>query len=461
LPSTPDAAERWLADEQAQAETEAEAAPAPEPDPGPMPEPAAGLPRTPDAAGHWLGRRDLGTPSRPPPSPPEYTLCSPLEPYHERVCIEQPAGTQPSGPVRCMPGEGPAEDSCRILTASEFDDPDDGVVWCHPAQGPYIGTRPCSPGEAPPPQPPAFEQGPPASTDYESWLDADRRERERQERYGDAMPTAREWETGDFQEREQGRLRFDLFIPAEEAEVLWVGSRGDDQGFDSQASPYHARAYLEVDFENDRAFVVANPTCHSDGDQCNDAKHIGDGALGDYSSEVELDNPDDGSIYIEYELSNARLPGWLIGFQGPSIDGHITVTPNEDDTSRSTGSRTPSRRPRPTSTTAVEARGRSCRTGRRAARSTSIPCRPTGTSPSTSSPTATPLVEGYSLRAWATARRSARLRRSTRCARRLQLSALARCAAPRRFARAASCRASLSSVPACSRLARAARSCWA
>ncbi len=297
-----------------------------------MPEPAAGLPITPDAAEHWLGRRDLGTPSGPPPSPPEYTLCSPLEPYHERVCIEQPADTQPSGPVRCMPGEGPAEDSCRTLTASEFDDPDDGVIWCYPAQGPYIGTRPCSPGEAPPPQPPAFEQGPVASTDYESWLDADRRERERRERYGDALPTAREWETDDFQEREQGRLRFDLFIAAEEAEVLWVGSRGDDRGFDPQASPYHARAYLEVDFENDRAFVVANPTCHSDGDQCNDAKHIGDGALGDYSSEVELDNRDDGSIYIEYELSNARLPGWLIPFQGPSIDGHITITPNEDET---------------------------------------------------------------------------------------------------------------------------------
>ena len=243
--------------------------------------------------------------------------------------------------------------------------------------------------------------------------------------------------------------------------MLWVGSRGDDRGFDPQASPYHARAYLEVDFENDRAFVVANPTCHSDGDQCNDAKHIGDGALGDYSSEVELDNRDDGSIYIEYELSNARLPGWLIPFQGPSIDGHITITPNEDETFTVNWFTDPFPSAEAYFDDGCGARGRSCRTERRAARSTSIPCRPTGTSPSTSSPRATPPAEGYSLWAWASARRSARLRRSSRCARRLQLSALARCAAPRRCARPASSRASLSSVSACCRFARAARSCWA
>ena len=86
-----------------------------------------------------------------------------------------------------------------------------------------------------------------------------------------------------------------------------------------------------MDFENDHAFVVANPTCHAGGGQCNDAKHIGDGALSDYSSEVTLENRDDGSIYIQYELSNSRLPAWLFFMQGPSIDGHITIKPNEDD----------------------------------------------------------------------------------------------------------------------------------
>ena len=268
-----------------------------------------------------------------PPPPPQYTPCSSIEPYNPRVCIEHPAHTQTGGgPLRCVPGEGPGDDSCRTLVADEFDEPPDNMIWCYPLQGPYIGTRPCSPGEEPPAQPPAFNRAPAPSDDYESWRDPSRRDAERRERYGEALPTAREWEIPDFQEREEGRLRFGIFISAEDAGLGPVRGEGDNRGFDEQFSPSNTRAYVEVDFENDRAFVVANPTCHAGGGQCNDAKHIGDGALSDYSSEVTLENRDDGSIYIQYELSNSRLPAWLFFAQGPSIDGHITITPNENDT---------------------------------------------------------------------------------------------------------------------------------
>jgi hypothetical protein len=312
--------------------------PAPEPEPDPAP------PAGPEIYGvdadlyRRLGAedqqaiREAAQPAPPPPAPPQYTPCSSLQPYNPDVCIEHPAETYGGGdPFRCVPGEGPADNSCRTLVADEFEDPPDEMIWCYPAQGPYIGTRPCSPGEEPPPEPPEINQAPIPSDDYESWRDPSRRQAEYRERYGDALPTSREWETGDFQEREQGRLRFGLFIGAEDAGVLGINGEGDDRGFDPQFSPANTRAYIEVDFENDHAYVVSNPTCHAGAGQCNDAKHIGDGALSDYSSEVTLENRDDGSIYIQYELSNSRLPAWLFFMQGPSIDGHITIEPNEDD----------------------------------------------------------------------------------------------------------------------------------
>lgn len=125
----------------------------------------------------------------------------------------------------------------------------------------------------------------------------------------------------------RGPLRFGLFIAEESSGVGPLQGEGDNRTFDPEFSPYATRAYLEVDFENDRAFVVPNPTCEPGGG-C-DAKHVGDGALGDYSSEVTLEERDDGSIYIQYELANARLPGPL---SGASIDGHITITPDPHGT---------------------------------------------------------------------------------------------------------------------------------
>ena len=266
-----------------------------------------------------------------PPQPPvNYSPCSPLEPFHERVCIEHPAEVHDGDePMLCVPGEGPRVSSCRGVTVDEAEDPAAaGAIWCHPVEGPYIGTRPCAPGEAPPPQGPAFEQAPEPSTDYESWHDPARRGRERYARFDEALPTAREWETGDFQARDDGTLRFGLFIASEDSGIGPVRGEGDNRTFDPQFSPYATRAYIEVDFENDRAYVVANPTCEPGGG-CNDAKHIGSGSLGDYSNEVTLEEQHDGDIYIQYELANARLPGPL---SGASIDGHITVRPKDDGT---------------------------------------------------------------------------------------------------------------------------------
>ncbi len=323
---TPDAAERWL-----ESETEPDPEGTPLPVSAPTPD-VTGM--TPDAAERWLEAEvEAPATSTPPPAPTQYTPCSSLQPYNPDVCIGHPAETYGGGdPFRCVPGEGPADDSCRTLTADEFEDPPEDMIWCHPLQGPYMGTRPCSPGEEPPPEPPAINAAPIPSDDYESWRDPSRRWAELRERYGEALPTSREWETPDFQEREQGRLRFGLFIADEETSFLGVGVEGDNRDFDPEFSPHNSRAYLEVDFENDHAYVVVNPTCHAGGGQCNDAKHVGDGALGDYSSEVTLENRDDGSIYIQYELSNSRLPAWIPFSQGPSIDGHITVTPNDDET---------------------------------------------------------------------------------------------------------------------------------
>ena len=175
------------------------------------------------------------------------------------------------------------------------------------------------------------------SDDYDSWREPERREAERQARYDDAIPTSSDWETEDIQGREDGRLRMGMYISTPQSGICvgiagWnihcVKGEGDDRGPDPQFSPYNTRAYVEVDFENDRAFVIANPTC-SPNEGCADAKHIGDGALGDYSNEVEFDEQEDGTIRISWELANARLPGPLAG---ASIDGWMELRPNDDGT---------------------------------------------------------------------------------------------------------------------------------
>jgi hypothetical protein len=175
------------------------------------------------------------------------------------------------------------------------------------------------------------------SHDYDSWRDPERREAEREQRYDDAIPTSRDWETEDIQGRDQGRVRMGLYISEPQSGLCFgvagwnvhcVKGEGDDRGPQEQFSPYNTRAYVEVDFERDRAFVIANPTC-SPNEGCSDAKHIGDGALTDYSNEVEYDQREDGTVRISWELANARLPGPLAG---ASIDGWMELRPNDDGT---------------------------------------------------------------------------------------------------------------------------------
>ncbi len=179
---------------------------------------------------------------------------------------------------------------------------------------------------------------PKPSVNDQTWLEPSRREAERRERFGKAISTSREWQIRDLQGRDRGRVRLGLFIAAPTSglcaglgslwEIACIKGEGDDRPFDRQFSPYQTRAYVEIDFERNRAFVVANPTC-SPNEGCSDAKHIGDGALGDYSNEVEFEERPDGSIRISYELANARFPGIL---SGPSVDGALELRPNADGT---------------------------------------------------------------------------------------------------------------------------------
>jgi hypothetical protein len=193
---------------------------------------------------------------------------------------------------------------------------------------------------------------------YQSWRDPDLREAERRQLYGEAQPSEREWRTSDFQGRPRGRLRVGLFIAADKAgicapfEVVCVMGEGNDRGFDEQFSPLRTKGYVEVDFKRDRVLAIATPTCDPSGG-CNDAKRIGNGALGDYDNEVELSEhvmtvpaPQPGppppgvsvptpepvaendTLVVSWELSNARLPGPFLA--GPSIDGRLKLVPHAD-----------------------------------------------------------------------------------------------------------------------------------
>ena len=275
---------------------------------------------------------------RPPPAP---AAVKPNE--HEAL---RTAVSQPQAPPEVKPGE-------HLARAPVVEDP-------KPNEHEALRPPPADPKPnehqalAPPPEPPCEELLPDRerfcvpvpedatgsdepSDDYDSWREPERREAEREERYGDAIPTSSDWETTDIQDREDGRLRMGMYISEPQSGICvgiagWnihcVKGEGDDRGPDPQFSPYNTRAYVEVDFENDRAFVVANPTC-SPNEGCSDAKHIGDGSLSDYSNEVEYDEQDDGTIRISWELANARLPGPLAG---ASIDGWMELRPNDDGT---------------------------------------------------------------------------------------------------------------------------------
>ena len=161
-------------------------------------------------------------------------------------------------------------------------------------------------------------------------------------------------------------MRVGLFIAAERAGVCLLGSRGcvmgegNDRGFQRHFSPLRTKGYVEIDFRSDRITVLATPTCDPSGG-CNDAKHVGDGSFGDWDNEVEASDhvltvpdpqpgppppgvtlpepgvtlpepqpiPENDTIRVSWELSNARLPGPLAG---PSIDGRLELTPHADGT---------------------------------------------------------------------------------------------------------------------------------
>lgn len=153
--------------------------------------------------------------------------------------------------------------------------------------------------------------------------------------YGGAEYADRSWETGDFQGYDDGKLRLALFIaPPIAGPNAKNKGKGDGRGFDPLFSPNRTRAYIEIDFESDRAYVRSNPSCPVDGD-CEDAKDIGDGSFGDGSSEVELEEEDDGTIHVSWELNQSlgvKVPifGRVPGVAGPSIDGDLRIRPRRD-----------------------------------------------------------------------------------------------------------------------------------
>lgn len=160
------------------------------------------------------------------------------------------------------------------------------------------------------------------SDDYRSWIDPERRAAEHEALYGDADSTERSWEFEDPQSRD-GRLRVGFFIQDDETGLPPKKLKGDDRGFDPQFSPNRTRAYLEIDFSNDSARVISNPSCEAGGG-CKDAKDIGDGSFGDFDSEVEMEQEDDGKLHFSWELSQSVVP------VGPSIDGDLYVEFKDD-----------------------------------------------------------------------------------------------------------------------------------
>lgn len=177
---------------------------------------------------------------------------------------------------------------------------------------------------------------PPPADDYLSWRDDPERQRaEYKLLYGAADPAERSWDLKQ-EEFDDGVLRIAMFIQAPEAGPYEEAKlRGDSRGFDSQFSPTRSRNYIEIDFEKNRAYVMANPTCEVESGECHDAKAIGDGSFGDSTSEMEFEERDDGSIHLSWESSqSAGVRDPLFGrklpvLSGASIDGDLNVRPLE------------------------------------------------------------------------------------------------------------------------------------
>lgn len=112
---------------------------------------------------------------------------------------------------------------------------------------------------------------------------------------------------------------------------------GNNRGFNPQFSPNQTKGYIELDFENDTAYVQSNPSCEVDGSDCEPAKDIAQDDIqnfGDRKSEVEPSDTDGDEVHISWEFSNSKgmfrpdIPLIdLPGSAGPSIDGDLHVRP--------------------------------------------------------------------------------------------------------------------------------------
>ncbi|QST89656.1 hypothetical protein [Mycobacteroides abscessus] len=117
----------------------------------------------------------------------------------------------------------------------------------------------------------------------------------------------------------KGQVQINAFIPGEK---VWNfgKDRGDNRGFDRNASPEHSRVSMLVDFDNGAVIHRQNPSVNAD---------TGAVAVGT--------NPDvsvkqkGNALNIQYESADGFLPGGLISGQGSfhTVKGDIALVPTD------------------------------------------------------------------------------------------------------------------------------------
>ena len=193
---------------------------------------------------------------------------------------------------------------------------------------------------------------PAPSNDYRSWQNPARRQAEQEQLFGGAEPATEEFDIEDLDGLDQGKLRLGLFIAAPEAgasdkplPLLGLSpydlgvqrGEGNNRGFNPQFSPNRAKGYIELDFENDTAYIQSNPTCERDGSDCEPAKDIAQDDIGNFTdrkSEVEPNDTDGDEVHISWEFSQAKGTKYLGPaaelVSGPSIDGDLHARAGPD-----------------------------------------------------------------------------------------------------------------------------------
>jgi hypothetical protein len=133
------------------------------------------------------------------------------------------------------------------------------------------------------PSPYAFsrEQGPYTSYDYGTWHNPERREVEHRLLYGNSRSTTLSPVSIENPAGLGGTVRIATFIAAKEASFFGLKGLGDERRFDPQFSPERTRVYIEVDFDRNRIYAQANPSCRAR-DNCSDAKEFGGGFWNDF-----------------------------------------------------------------------------------------------------------------------------------------------------------------------------------